>query len=118
PLTSSRPKWLWGYQAGFNWQFVPRISWKLGAALYDYRRLEGIPNPTIVSTVYNLTAAPFRQKGNSVFDIDALANTAAGTQNYLIGLVAKFKEANATSTFDVLAFWNKHLVIDVDYVRN
>lgn len=118
PLTSSRSKWLWAYQAGFNWHPVPAATWKLAAALYDYRHLEGTPNPTIISTVENLTAAPFRQKGNTVFDINELANTVNGTQNYLIGLASKFKEVNVSTTLDLAAFAGKHLIIDADYVKN
>jgi hypothetical protein len=118
PLTSSHSKWLWAGQAGFKWLPTPGISWTLAAALYDYRHIEGTPNPTLVSTVYNLTAAPFRQKGNSVFDINELANTVNGTQNYLIGLASKFHEANLSSTLDLAAFAGKHVFIDADYVKN
>ena len=118
PLTSSHSKWLWAGQAGFKWLPTSGISWTLAAALYDYRHIEGTPNPTVVSTVYNLTAAPFRQKGNSVFDINELANTVNGTQNYLIGLASKFHEANLSSTLDLAAFAGKHVFIDADYVKN
>ena len=116
-LSSARSKWLYGYQAGLKFQATDTISMKLAAALYDYRHLEATPNP-LVSTQYSSTAAPFRQKGNSVFDINALANTAAGTQNYLIGLASKFREANISYTLDINAFFNKHLLLDADWVRN
>jgi len=118
PLTSAHSKWLWAGQAGFKWDITRAVSWKLAAALYDYRNIEGKLNPTQVSTIYDLTAAPFRQKGNSVFDIDEFANVANGAQNYRIGLASKFHEANASTTFDVAAFAGKHLIIDGDYVKN
>ncbi|HVO47255.1 MAG TPA: putative porin [Steroidobacteraceae bacterium] len=118
PLNSARSKWLYGYQSGLQWQMTEAASLKVAGALYDYRHLEGIPNPTLVSIQYNSTAAPFRQKGNSVFDIDALLNTVQGTQNYLIGLASKFREANASVSFDLTTFGTKHLVLDADWVRN
>jgi hypothetical protein len=118
PLTESKSKWLYGYQGGFSWQFVPRAGFKLAGALYDYRHVEGIPNATLVSTDFNLTAAPFRQKGNSVFDIDTFSNTVNGTQNYLIGLASRFREANVTATVDLAIIGGKHLVLDADYVKN
>ncbi|MBV9695407.1 MAG: putative porin [Gammaproteobacteria bacterium] len=120
PLTRARSKWMWAYQAGFKWQLVPSINWALGGALYDYRRLEGIPNPSIIpsDTPYSLTAAPFRQKGNTVFDINELSNAANGTTNYLIGLASKFKELNIASTLDLDAFADKHVLLTADYVKN
>jgi len=118
PLTSSHSKWLYGFQVGFNWQLNQIALWRLGAALYDYRHLEGIPNPTPVSTFYNQTAAPFRQKGNTVFDINALANTQNGTNNFLFGLDSRFHEANASTTLDITAFGRTHVVLDAEYVRN
>lgn len=118
PLNSSRSKWLFGYQGGLKWQFLPSYSLKVSGALYDYRHIEGIPNPSLVSTEFNSTAAAFRQKGNSVLDINVLSNTVNGTSNYLIGLASKFREANASATLDIAAFGTKHVLLDADYVRN
>jgi hypothetical protein len=118
PFNSARSKWLYGYQSGLMWQATEDFTAKAAVALYDYRHIEGIPNPNTVSTEFNSTAAPFRQKGNSVFDIDSQFNTANGTQNYVIGLTAKFREANASLAFDLRTFFNKHLLLDADWVRN
>lgn len=118
PLNSARSKWLYGYQAGVNWQLTQKFSWKIAGALYDYRHIEGVPDPTLVSTQYTLTAAPFRQKGNSVFDINNLLNTVNGTTNYVIGLASKFREANASTSFDLNVYGTKHLVLDADWVKN
>lgn len=118
PFISARTKWLFAYQAGFAWQVAPEFSWKLAAALYDYRRIEGVPNATITDTSEDLTAAVFRQKGNSVFDINGLYDTQNGSTAYIYGLASKFHEANLSSTFDLMAFGTKHLVLDIDYVKN
>jgi hypothetical protein len=118
PFNSARSKWLYGYQTSAIWQATSNFNATLGAALYDYRHLEGTPNPDPFSTQYSFTAAPFRQKGNSVLDINALANTQAGTQNYLIGLASRFREANASLSLDLTAFATKHVVFNADWVRN
>jgi hypothetical protein len=118
PFNSARSKWLYGYQTSAIWQATSNFNATLGAALYDYRHLEGISNPDPFSTQYSFTAAPFRQKGNSVLDINALANTQAGTQNYLIGLASRFREANASLSLDLTAFATKHVVFNADWVRN
>jgi hypothetical protein len=118
PFSSARSKWLYGYQTSAIWEVTSNFNATVGAAFYDYRHLEGIPNPNPFSTQYSSTAAPFRQKGNSVFDIDAQANTVAGTQNYLIGLASRFREANASLSLDLTAFANKHVVFNADWVRN
>lgn len=118
PLTSSKSKWLYGYQSGLKWQATEGFSAKLAVALYDYRHLEGIPNPDQFTTEFSGTAAPFRQKGNSVFDINEALNVANGTSNYLIGLASRFREANASLSLDLRTFGTKHLVLDADWVRN
>jgi len=118
PFNSARSKWLYGYQTSAIWQVTSNFNATLGAAFYDYRHIQGIPNPDPFSTQYSSTAAPFRQKGNSVFDINAQANTQAGTQNYLIGLASRFREANASLSLDLTAFATKHVVFSADWVRN
>ena len=87
-------------------------------ALYDYRNIEGIPNPTIFSTAYSATAAPFRQTGNTVFDIDGLLNTQNGTQNYLWGLASKFHELNLSSSLDIGFVGPTHAILEGDWVDN
>jgi len=117
PTNAASPKWLYGYQAGFHWLLPQSSSLHFGVAFYDYRSVEGILNPTPYTTIYNATAAPFRQNGNSVFDINELANTLNGTTNYLIGLTSKFHELNAAAALD-LAFGRTHLMLNLDYVKN
>lgn len=118
PLSSSRSKWLFGYQTGLHWDLPQSSSVRVAAALYDYRNIEGISNPNYLSTIYSGTAAPARQGGNTVFDINNALNTQNGTQNYLIGLASKFHEANVASEFALGIFGGKHLILDVDWVKN
>ena len=118
PLNSAASKWLYAYQSGFNVNFNDAAALTLAAALYDYRHIEGIPNPTIFSTAYDNTAAPFRQTGNTVFDINGLLNTQNGTQNFLYGLASKFHELNVSAQLDVGFIGPVHFIFDGDWVKN
>jgi hypothetical protein len=118
PLNSSSSKWLYAYQSGFDVKFNDSATLSLAAALYDYRNIEGIPNPTIFSTAYSDTAAPFRQTGNTVFDINGLLNTQNGTQNYLFGLASKFHELNVSALLDIGFIGPVHFIFDGDWVKN
>jgi Putative porin len=118
PLNSASDKWLYAYQSGINVKFNDSTALTLAAALYDYRNIEGIPNPTIFSTAYSNTAAPFRQTGNTVFDINGLLNTLNGTQNYLFGLASKFHEINISALLDLGFVGPAHFLIAGDWVKN
>jgi hypothetical protein len=118
PLNSSSSKWLYAYQSGFNVKFNDAAALTLAAALYDYRNIEGIANQSIFSTAYSNTAAPFRQTGNTVFDINGLLNTQAGTQNFLYGLASKFHELNVSALLDLGFVGPTHFLFDGDWVKN
>jgi hypothetical protein len=118
PLSSSPSKWLYAYQSGFDLRFSDQADWHFAAALYDYRNIEGIPNPNIYTAEYSATAAPYRQTGNTVFDINGLLNTLDGTQNYLWGLASKFHELNFSTKVDLGYFGRAHVILDGDWVKN
>jgi hypothetical protein len=118
PINSAHSKWLYGYQSGIEWHFDEAMTLQFAAALYDYRHIEGIPNPTIYSTAYSDTAASFRQTGNTVFDINGLVDTQSAQPNYLWGLASKFHVANASAAFDVRFVGPTHIIVTGDWVKN
>jgi hypothetical protein len=118
PLNSAKSKWLYGYQAGVDWHWHKDSALRFGLGLFNYSHVEGIPNPSIFSSAYSATAAPFRQSGNSVFDINGLLNTQNGTQNYLWGLASKFRELNAAVSLDLGLNPHTHVIFNGDVVRN
>jgi hypothetical protein len=118
PLNSADSKWLYAYQGGVNWKIDEFAALTFAAALYDYRHIEGVLNPTPYTTEYNDSAAPYRQTGNTVFDIDYLANTQNGTQNYVWGLASKFHVLNLSTTVDLHFVGPTHVIIDGDWVKN
>jgi len=118
PTNSASSKWLYAYQSGFDLKFDDAAALKTAVALYDYRNIEGTPNPTVYSTAYSDSAAPYRQTGNTVFDIDGLLNAQNGTQNYLWGLASKFHELNVSTELDLDFVGPTHIIVDGDWVKN
>ncbi len=110
PVTRAASKWLYGAQTGFEWRAVDSSVLKVGVGLYDYKNVEGIPNPDAFSTVYDLTAPQFRQKGNSLFQLGGLNN--------LFALASRFNELNVTGALDFAHFDPLHIILSGDYVKN
>lgn len=106
----AKDKWFWGAQAGFDWRMGYNTRLKIGAAYYDFKNVEGIRN-AVGTTYYDKTQPLFRQKGNSVFDIDP-----AGGGKW--ALASKFKLVNLTGTLDLAHFDPMHVIITGDYVKN
>jgi Putative porin len=118
PTSSAPDKWLYAYQLGGRVELGNVADFTLATAYYDYRNIQGIPNPSIYSTAYDGTAAPFRQTGNTVFDIDYLVNTQNGTQNYLWGIASQFQELNVSSSLDFRFVGATHVILEADFVDN
>lgn len=111
---AAKDKWLFGVQGGFEFTTPNRSTFKVGAAVYDYRNTHGIANPTLGSTLYNRTAPAFRQKGNTLFNIDNDGNPATD----LFALAAKFRNLSLTASVDLARFDPVHVVLTADYVKN
>jgi len=111
----AKDKWFYGIQAGAEW--VPEdtdTKVRFAAAYYDFRNISGIRNPNFGDTLYNDTAPLFRQKGNSLFNID---NDGDPTTN-LWALAADYKIFNATMVADYSKFKPIHVIGTLDYARN
>ncbi len=118
PTNSAASKWLYAVQSGFDLRFNENSNWWLTAALYDYRHIEGTPNPNIYTTEYNDSAASFRQTGNTVFDINGLADVLNPSATPLYGLASKFHELNLSTLVDYGFIGRTHLMLGADWVRN
>lgn len=117
----AKDKWMFGAQAGLEWKSASQSSVKFGAALYDFKNVEGKANTLIPGdSAYNGTVMASRQKGNSTFDIykDGVASCGLGTTNSGCGLASKFREVNLTGQIDLAMFNPVHVILMGDYVRN
>ncbi|MDZ4222323.1 MAG: putative porin [Methylotenera sp.] len=121
-VNRAKSKWLYGSQAGIKWTSVNKSSVKLGVALYEFDNIEGISNNGSFQYPYNATTPAFRQKGNSVFDINnGISGTVLGDGSVIperFGLMSKFRNINITGEVDIAAFDPVHITLTGDYTRN
>jgi hypothetical protein len=110
----ARDKWLYAAQAGLDWRLGAYTRWRFGLAYYDYRNIKGERNPILGSTLYDETAPDFRQKGNSVFNIDNDGNAATN----LWALASDYRLVNFTAMADLAHFDPLHVIISADIVKN
>lgn len=111
----ARDKWFYGAQAGVEW--TPEntdTTVRVGVGFYDFRNISGVRNPAFGDTLFNQTATLFRQKGNSLFNID---NDGNPTTN-LWALAADYRIANLTMVADYSKHKPIHIIGALDFVRN
>ncbi|MDP2031640.1 MAG: putative porin [Thiobacillus sp.] len=110
-VVQAKDKWLFAVQGGLEWQPSTRTRIKAGAAYYDYRNITGIVNPVIDDFRYNETEPKFRQKGNTLMDIDPGPDT-------LFALASEYQIANLTLVADFADFFPVHIIGSLDMSRN
>jgi polyhydroxyalkanoate synthesis regulator phasin len=111
--TRAHSKWLYAAQLGAEWQPRPESRARVGLALYDYRNVSGVANDPAAPGAMNATAPAFRQKGNSLFDIN---QPVGGTP--LWALAADYRLLSLTADFDMRLVGAQHLMLGFDGVRN
>ena len=120
---SGSDKWLYGAQIGADWAISGSTQFKLGLAVYDFKRIEGVretalppPASQTATTPYQLSQYPaaIRQKGNTLINLNDPTSTAAPVW----GLASKFRPINVTAglTFNQLA--PVQAALTFDYVKN
>lgn len=114
PTNLAKDKWLYGVQAGLNWDHSLNSRWRFGLGYYYYRNITGVKD-TVVDGLnpYAATAPQFRQKGNSVYDISE-----PGSTTQLWALASKYRLLNLTAKADLVHFDPYHLILDADIVKN
>ena len=116
PAVNAKDRWLYAAQAGFEWAATSHSSFKFGAAYYDFTNMQGMANPLNLTT-NSLTGRQFHQKGNTVFDINALNDTTDSTKA-IYGLATEFREVDLTGSWDIANFSPAHIILTADYVKN
>lgn len=111
-VVQAKDKWLFALQGGLEWQPNTRTRVKAGAAYYDYRNITGIANPVVGQTPFDATEPKFRQKGNTLFDIDPLA----GSETW--ALASEYQIANLTLVADFADYFPVHIIGSLDMARN
>lgn len=114
-INQADSKWMYGSQVGLKWTSNNNSIIKLGMALYEFKNVEGRPNPITNPNLYAGSVPAFRSKGNSYFDINS---STLDPNDALFGLSSKFREVNITGEIDIAKFNPIHLILTGDYVRN
>ena len=107
-------KWLFGVQGGVEWQPGTQTRLKLAAGLFDFQNVAGEPNRDPFRPNLNDWSVPqFRQKGNTVFDINF------GTGNpTLLGLASKFKVFALSSEVSLAQLDPYFVTFAAEYAKN
>ena len=108
---SSRDKWFWGAQVGFEYR--PRYDMQLtvAAAYYDYQRIEGIQNDPTRPGLFDFTAPQFQQKGNTLMDIDP-------TSSITTALATDYDILDVYLNANIGLFFPVQIILEGQYVHN
>jgi hypothetical protein len=109
---STDDKWLYGGQLGTEFTFGEDTRLRFAGGYFYFDNVTGVRN-TFESTLFDYTAPPFLQKGNTVFDIRN--DNDNGTD--LFALAGKYELANASLWLD-MGFGDMHVTIGGEYVKN
>lgn len=131
PLRESSPpvaksRWLYGGQAGAQWNLSHATQLKFGLAYYDFNRLEGavIPDAEYDNVLNSYTTADYRrfeyesglrQKGNTLFATNASTDF---NQKTVWGLASKFRPVVVSAGIDFGRFDPVHVLLEAEYAKN
>ena len=121
-------KWMWGAQAGIDWQVGHDSSWKLAAAYYDFQHVQGeLSKPCVLDAGNTFcssdpTRPAFLQKGNTLFFIRDIVPGPDQPINpplpEYVGLLFDYNLLNINTELNLAVSDSYHLLLQGDYVRN
>jgi hypothetical protein len=125
----SHDKWMFGGQVGSHFRVVPDVEFRVGAAYFDFRNVQG--QLSSLCYVYtnadscdtDLTRPSFAQKGNTYMGLRQIYPTAYNSfgtlyQYQYFGLASEFKDVVVSARLDLGQFHPVHVILDAEYVRN
>ncbi len=117
PFNTAPDQWIYAAQAGLGWSGVDESNFRLGVAYYDFSHVEGQLNPANPpgNTLNALTAPLFRQRGNTMFNVNFFSNPGALP---VWALASKFRLENVILQYEFAGFDPIRLGLQADWVRN
>ena len=121
---TNRSRSMYGIQGGTQWDYSPKTRFKVGLAWFNFKNLEGqveSDNSVFLGTPFAANYGQYeygsslRQKGNSLFVTNALADTASTTY---WGLSSRFRPVNLNAMVDLAHLDPVHVMLTGDWVRN
>lgn len=113
----SEDKWVAGGQLIGTWQFDNATKVRIATSFYDFIHETGKRNE-LGSTVNNVTAPNFLQKGNLLFNIANDPNLNGGLNDQLFALAADYRLLNLTAAVDFPLFKPYVSRFEADIVKN
>ncbi|MGH8210546.1 MAG: putative porin [Steroidobacteraceae bacterium] len=113
---ASYNKWLYAGQTGLDFQSSRGDRLRFGIAYYDFNHLAGQKN-ALDSNLTDFTAAPYLQKGNTLFDIRNNSDAATNPEN-LFALASDYRELDFMLSADWMITSRHRLSFFGDYVKN
>ncbi len=119
----SSDKWLLGAQLGVDWAVTDRTHLRVGAAVYDFRNIEGVretspvPSGALAGTVPYYSSeyrSGARLRGNTLINLNDPTNTGAPVW----GLASKFRPINLSAALTMNQFDPVQVGVTLDYVKN
>lgn len=119
----SSDKWLLGAQLGVDWAVTDRTHFRVGAAVYDFRNIEGVretspvPSGALAGTVPYYSSeyrSGARLRGNTLINLNDPTNTGAPVW----GLASKFRPINLSAALTMNQFDPVQVGVTLDYVKN
>ena len=116
-------KWLLGAQVGADISLGNHTQLRVGAAIYDFRNVEGVretdppPSGVRAGTVPYLSSQyspSLRLRGNTLININDPTSTGSPTW----GLASKFRPINLTAQLQLRQFDPTQVSVIADYVKN
>jgi hypothetical protein len=118
PYNEAQQQWMYAGQAGVAYRAADQSTARLLTSYFSYVGIQGTLNPLIDgstgSTLYSDSAPLFRQRGNTMFNINYLSNPGTPLWAY----AGRFKEFELDGNFEWARFDPLRLGVDIDWVRN
>ena len=116
PYNTAPQQWLFAGQTGTAFKALDDSVFRLDASYFSYVGIQGDLNPANPPlNTLNADSAPlFRQRGNTMFDINWYSNPSTAAYAY----AGQFKELEFDANFELAHFEPLRLGLDLDYVRN
>lgn len=115
---SSKDKWLFSAQAGFEYDWSNQDKLTFALSYYAYDNITGQKNEP-GSSSYNYTALQSWQKGNVLYNIYTDPDEATNDSGRrLYGHAADYKLADIFFEYDIANFAPLHIILSANYVKN
>jgi hypothetical protein len=112
-VPNPKDKWLFGLQGGVEWKADSAMRARAAVALFDYQNISGQPNTVSQPNANDWTLPPFKQKGNTLFDINF---GTGGPAAY--ALAPSYQILNIGGEFELARFDPLFFRLAGDYAKN